>query len=50
MRVWYVLYVEFDNSSLKRFFQLILCQMYNFLVIEIMSKIILYKSRKIRTI
>ncbi len=34
----------FDNSSLKRFFQLILCQMYHILVIEITSKSILCKS------
>ncbi len=33
-----------DNFSLKRFFQLILCQMYHILVIEITSKSILYKS------
>ncbi len=31
---------ECENSSLKRFFQSILCQMYHILVIEIMSKII----------
>ncbi len=33
-----------ENSSLKRVFQLILCQMYHILVIEIMSKIILCKE------
>ncbi len=39
---WYVLFMF--NFSLKRFFQLILCQMYQILVIEITSKSILCKS------
>ncbi len=34
----FVMYVC-EISSLKRFFQAILCQMYHILVIEIMSKI-----------
>ncbi len=33
-----------DNSSLKRFFQLIICQMYHILEIEITSKSKLCKS------
>ncbi len=37
---------EFDNSCFICFFQSILCQMYHSLVIEIMFKIIFYKSVK----
>ncbi len=40
---------ECENSSLKRFFQSILCQMYYILVIETMFKIIICKSGKVRT-
>ncbi len=45
---WVGMY-ECENSSLKRFFQSILCQMYYILVIEIMFKIILCKSGKVQT-
>ncbi len=37
---------EFEKSCFKCFFQSILCQMYHSLVIEIMSKIILYPERE----
>ncbi len=39
---------EFEHSCFKRFYQSTLCKMYYILVIEIMSKIILCKSGKIR--
>ncbi len=35
----FVMY-EFENSCFKLFYQSILCQMYNILVIEILGKII----------